>query len=251
MSRFTGQHIWLIGASAGIGESLALQLAQEGATLAISARSEDKLDELKARMHGDGHVALGVDVTDLASIASAWGRLSKDWPRVDMVIFLAGIYEPMGIDNFDLDMIERTININLIGAYRLLDCILPGMRKQAGGKIVLTASVAGYRGLPKSFAYGESKAALIQLAETLHIELVNSGVGVQLISPGFVRTRLTDKNRFDMPMIITPERAAQYIADGLAGNAFEIHFPKRFTLMLKFMQLLPRRVYFALINQFL
>lgn len=238
-----GKHIWLIGASTGIGEALATKLSERGAKLALSARSKDKLGELNQRL-GGSHQVLPLDVTDTASVHDA----ANAQAQIDIMIFNAGVYTPMTVDDFDLQTCLSTIDVNLNGAFRLLDAMLPALREGRCKHLVMVSSVAAYRGMLHSMAYGASKAALTNLVETLRVELAPRGVKVQLVSPGFVKTPLTDKNHFNMPLMITPQRAADHIARGIESNDYEIHFPKGFTLLLKLLRILPSRVYFWLVK---
>ncbi len=238
-----GRRVWLVGASSGIGAALAGELAGRGARLALSARRADRL----AGLGVDGALLLPCDATDPASLAAARAELLAAWGGIDLAIYLAGDYVPMTADDFDLATAERVIEVNFGGALRLADCVLPELA--AGGGIAFVASVAGYRGLPRALCYGPGKAALIHFAECLHLDLAPRGIGVWVINPGFVSTRLTARNDFAMPALLTPEQAALAAVDGLAGGDFEIHFPKRFTRVLKLLALLPYRVYFPLIRR--
>ncbi len=238
------KRVWLVGASAGIGAALAKSLAQRGARLALSARNAKKLQALGIA----DALLLPCDVTDTASLAAAHAGLIAAWGGADMVIYLAGDYMPMGADNFDLKVAEQVVAVNFNGAMKLASLVLPDLKP--GGGLALVASVAGYRGLPKALCYGPGKAALIHFAECLHLDLAPKGVGVWVINPGFVATRLTAKNDFEMPALITPEQAAQAIIAGFAAGRFEIHFPKRFTRVMKLVAHLPYRWSFPLIRRF-
>lgn len=239
-----GRRIWLVGASAGIGAALAVELARRGARLALSARNADKLRELAIA----DALLLPCDATDTESLAAARKALLTAWGGVDLVIYLAGDYVPMRADNFDLATAEKVVAVNFNAAMRLTATILSELRP--GGGIVFVASVAGYRGLPKALCYGPGKAALIHFAECLHLDLAPRGVGVWVVNPGFVATRLTAQNDFTMPALLSPEQAALAMLDGLQGGRFEIHFPKRFTRLMKFFSLLPYSWYFPLIRRF-
>lgn len=251
MKDFKNKKIWIIGASSGIGEELALQLSKLGAILTISARSNSNLEKLHKKLHGGkNHLQIALDVCDLKSMADAYKIIKQKHGGVDCVIYNAGIYEPMNVANFDLLQAQKIVNINFEGALRTLSLLLEDYISQKSGHLVFVASVAGYRGLANSLAYGASKAALINLAESLKIDLSPYNVKVQLVNPGFVKTRLTDKNKFKMPFIITAHKAAQEIINGMKSNKFEIHFPKRFTFILKFLTILPYKIYFRLIKNF-
>ncbi|HEY9094813.1 MAG TPA: SDR family NAD(P)-dependent oxidoreductase [Hydrogenophaga sp.] len=240
---WSGKRVWLVGASVGIGAALAHALAAQGARLALSSRKRSSLEALNI----EGALLLPCDSTRPDSIASARDALVAAMGGVDLVVYMAGGYEPMQADTLDVGVLERVVDVNFHGAVRLTAAVLPELK--AGGGLALVASVAGYQGLPKSLAYGPGKAALIHFAECLHMDLAGKGVGVWLINPGFVSTRLTAKNDFKMPALITPEQAAQDILAGLASGGFEIHFPKRFTRLLKCLSLLPYRLYFPLVRK--
>lgn len=244
ISNWQGRCVWLIGASTGIGAALATQLAQHGARLALSARSSGTLRKLDI----DGALLLPCDVTDAASLNSAYQAIVRSWGGVDLVVYLAGDYVPMQAHDFDLTRAAQVIDVNFNGAMRVAAAILPDL--QPGSGVAFVASVAGYRGLPRALCYGPGKAALIHFAECLHLDLASRGIGVWLINPGFVQTRLTARNDFSMPALLSPEQAASAIMDGFKTGNFEIHFPKRFTRVLKLLSLLPYRWYFPLIRRY-
>ncbi len=239
-----GKRVWLIGASAGIGAAVARDLEGRGARLALSARSGAQLNAL-----GIGNaLILACDAIDAASLRDARHTLLATWGGVDLVVYLAGNYVPMRTGAFDLKTAEEVVSVNFNGAMRLAAAVLPDLRP--GGGIAFVASVAGYRGLPKALAYGPGKAALIHFAECLYIDLAPQGIGVWVVNPGFVATRLTDRNDFSMPALITPEQAATDMVAGFAAGDFEIHFPKRFTRVMKLLAHLPYRWYFPLVRRF-
>ncbi len=251
MSSLQDQRVWLIGGSHGIGEALARKLIYAGADVVISGRSRDKLELLAENLGKRCHLAV-CDVTDLGSLQDGYLEAKAMCGGcIDMVIYNAGAYEPMSAAQFDLDTVQTMLDVNLYGAIRMLHTILPDFRTQDKASIVLVGSVAGYRGLPNSMGYGMSKAAIIHLAENLRQDLEDSSVQVRLINPGFVKTRLTDKNDFTMPMMITPEKAAEYIVEGLESSIYEIHFPRRFTWPLKLITALPARTFFWLCHKLL
>ena len=243
INNWAGQRVWLVGASVGIGAALAHALAAQGARLALSSRQRASLEALQIQ----GALLLPCDSTQAETLTAARDALVAAWGGVDLVVYLAGGYEPMQADTLDVAVLEQVVDVNFHGAVRLVAAVLPELK--AGGGIALVASVAGYQGLPKALAYGSGKAALIHFAECLYMDLTDKGIGVWLINPGFVATRLTAKNDFKMPALITPKQAAQDIVAGLASGAFEIHFPKRFTRLLKLLSLLPYRLYFPLVRR--
>lgn len=229
---FDGKRIWIIGASAGIGEALARALAAEGASLILSARDGAALDRLAAEFKA---MALPLDLADRDSLRRAVTRLEAD-PALDAVICTAALYHPGRVADLDPDQTEALVRVNLLGTLDVAR-LTPRLLRD-GGQLVLFGSVAGYIGLPKGQAYSATKAGVMNLAETLRVELAPK-VDVRLVSPGFVRSRLTDKNQFQMPAMLEPEDAARRILKGLQSRRFEIHFPKRFTLVLKLLRLLP------------
>jgi short-subunit dehydrogenase len=239
-----GKRVWLVGASTGIGAAFAQELARRGARLALSARDRDKLRSLDI----DDALILPCDATDTASLHAARLALLAAWDGVDLVVYLAGDYVPMRATDFDLARAEKVVAVNFNGAMRLAATVLADLRP--GGGIAFVASVAGYRGLPKALAYGPGKAALIHFAECLYLDLAPQGIGVWLVNPGFVATRLTDQNDFAMPALMTPEQAATELVAGFAAGRFEIHFPKRFTRVMKLLAHLPYRWYFPLVRRF-
>ncbi|MCX7177792.1 MAG: SDR family NAD(P)-dependent oxidoreductase [Proteobacteria bacterium] len=243
-----GKRVWLVGASSGIGAALAQALLQRGAQVAVSARRAEALQALAA-----GHRAarvLAFDFTDRAAFARAQDELCADWGGIDLVVFSAGAYAPMRAWELDCDRIDQLIDINLRAPMAAAAHLIPLLMKQGGGALAFIASVAGYRGLPKAAAYGPTKAALINFAETLYLDLAPRGISVYLINPGFVATPMTAANDFDMPALISSQQAAEEIILGFARGSFEIHFPRRFTRWLKLLRLLPYSLYFALVRRF-
>ncbi len=249
MTDWRGQRVWLVGASTGIGRATAALLHAQGAQVVVSARSADALHAFVAAH--PGAQALPLDVTDASAVKAAAQTLA-DQGVLDCVVYCAGHYHAMDASRLDLPDLLRHNAINYLGALYLLDAVVPQLLAQPlcahngqRSHLSLMGSVAGYRGLPHSLAYGPTKAALIHLAETLYPDLKARGVGVSLINPGFVDTPLTRQNRFKMPALISPEQAAQEILQGWGRGAFEIHFPKRFTFWMKVLALLPYPAFFA------
>jgi short-subunit dehydrogenase len=190
-----------------------------------------------------------MDAADAASVEAAAQTVLKAGP-LDLVLYCAGYYKELRATEFDLGQMLRHNQVNYVGALYLLSALLPHFLARKAGHISLVSSVAGYRGLPQSLGYGPTKAALINLAETLYVDLKDSNISVSLICPGFVETPLTAQNKFAMPGLIKPEKAAEEILRGWAKGEFEIHFPKRFTYFMKALALLPPRLYFPVIRKF-
>jgi short-subunit dehydrogenase len=241
-----GQRVWLVGASTGIGRALSKQLHALGATVILSARKADALQNF-VEQHPRS-IALPLDVTDRAAVQKAADAVLGGGP-LDLVFYCVGHYHAMRATAIDLDDLLRHHEINTVGALHVLAAITPSMVARGQGHISLVSSVAGFRGLPQSLAYGPTKAALINLAETLYLDLRPLGLGVSVINPGFVETPLTAQNEFHMPALISPEQAAQDIVKGWTRGEFEIHFPKRFTCLMKLLSLLPYRLYFAVVRR--
>ncbi len=240
-------NVWIAGASSGIGAALAKRYASDGHTVFISARSVDKLNAVATEAEAlTGEIkVVAVDVTDNASVLAAVAEIQSAG-RIDVAVLNAGYYEPIELDALTLEHFQNTYDVNLHGVIRCLLAVLPNMRAESHGQIAIVSSVSGYSGLPRAAAYGSSKAALINLAESLQPECQAAGVDVRLINPGFVKSPLTDKNSFEMPFIIEADEAADRIANGLESKRFEVHFPKRFTLWLKLLKLLPYGLYLRL-----
>ncbi|HSA80843.1 MAG TPA: SDR family NAD(P)-dependent oxidoreductase [Geminicoccaceae bacterium] len=241
--------IWITGASSGIGRALGLRLAGDGHHVAASARGADALAALgnETRAFKGAIHPYPLDVTDREATAAAIAAIERDLGPIDIAVLAAGTHKPVSAEAFEADGLARLVAINLIGVGNCLEPLLQRMIARRRGRIALVSSVAGYRGLPTSAYYGATKAALINLAESLKFDLDRHGVTMQLIDPGFVRTPLTDKNEFAMPFLIEPEAAAERIARGLESSRFEITFPRRFTYLLKLLRCLPYRLYFPLV----
>lgn len=244
---WSDQVVWLVGASTGIGRAVAQALHAKGARVIVSARSAQGLAAF-TQAH-PGSLALPLDVSDRDALKHAAEVIVTRFGRLDLVLFCAGHYRPMRATELNLDEALKHQQVNVSGAWHLLDAVLPILLKQGHGHLSLVASVAGYRGLPNSLAYGPTKAALQNLADTLYIDLHDHGLGVSIVNPGFVATPLTAQNQFNMPALLTPEQAAQAILSGWEKGRFEIHFPRRFTWWLKLMRMLPHSLYFALVKR--
>jgi NAD(P)-dependent dehydrogenase (short-subunit alcohol dehydrogenase family) len=235
-----------VGASTGIGEALARRLHALGAVVIVSARKAEALQAFADRHPGS--IALPLDVTDADAVQAAARTLLAEGP-IDLVCYCAGHYRAMRATAMDLPDLLRHHEVNTVGALHVLEAVTPALLARGQGHISLVSSVAGFRGLPQSLAYGPTKAALINLAETLYLDLQPHGLGVSVINPGFVETPLTAQNTFRMPALISPDQAAQAIVQGWAQGAFDIHFPKRFTRLLKLLRLLPYRLYFPAVRR--
>jgi NAD(P)-dependent dehydrogenase (short-subunit alcohol dehydrogenase family) len=253
VSDWRGQRVWVIGASSGIGLATAEALIQRGAQVQLSARNASALEDITARHAGHPGTAPArswpLDVTDAQAVARTASAILAQGP-LDMVLYCAGHYREMRATDLDLADLQQHLDINYNGVLRVLDAVLPAMTARGQGHVSLISSVAGFRGLPKSLAYGPTKAALTNLAETLYLDLQPLGLGVSVVHPGFVKTPLTAQNDFTMPALITPEQAAQAMLDGWRDGAFDIHYPKRFTRWMKLLRLLPYRLYFPAVRRF-
>lgn len=257
LRQWSGLRVWVVGGSTGIGRATALALAARGAQVMVSARGAAALDTLAAehrqaardRSEQRPLQAWPLDVTDLSAVRTTAREILAQGP-LDLVLYCAGHYRAMRATEFDMAELQRHLDINYRGALHVLDAVLPAMRERGSGHISLVSSVAGYRGLPQSLAYGPTKAALTNLAENLYIDLQPLGLGLSVVHPGFVQTPLTAQNAFDMPALITPEQAAQAMIDGWAQGAFDIHYPKRFTRWMKLLRVLPHRLYFPVVRRF-
>lgn len=230
---FKDKRIWIMGASSGIGQALARELAARGARLVLSARSVEPLDALKAEL-GQGEV-VPCDVADPESLDDARGEILSHGP-LDAMIITAALYDPGRVEQIEREAARKLVKVNLLGTLWFAQAA-PGLLRE-GGQLVIFGSVAGIFGLPKGQLYSASKAGVINLVESLRVEYAPK-IDVRLISPGFVKTRLTEKNDFAMPFMIEADEAARRIADGLAKDRFETHFPRRLTWQLKLLKRLP------------
>lgn len=241
---------WIIGASAGIGESLCRLLATQNNPLIISARNEERLLEIAGEIKANsaaGCDVLPLDVSSQESLESAFAFLEQGSYSVRQIIYCPAIYSPNELGHTDVKIIQEVVRVNLVGAMVFTEYCLRYLQGRGPCQIAYCASVAGYCGLPSSQPYSASKAGLINYVESLRLD-APSELDIRLINSGFVRTRLTAKNSFKMPAIIEPEDAAKQIIQGLKGKSFEIHFPKRFTFFLKTLRLLPYSLYFRVIR---
>ena len=238
MRDFKSKRYWLVGASEGLGRALAVKLSQAGAEVILSARSTERLDALAAELPGPAQV-VAMDIADRDSVAAAWGQLG----RIDGMVFLAGVYWPQSAKAWNGPEVEAMFDINLTGAARVLAHVVPDFVARDAGHIVLTGSLSGFRGLPGAIGYAASKAGLYSLAESLDGDLKDTSVDVQLVNPGFIRTRLTDKNDFTMPFIMDPEPAAQIFFDHMQRGGFARHFPTLFSLVFRLSAFMPHALY--------
>ena len=240
-----GQRVWMIGASSGIGEATAKLLMARGAQVALTSRNREALTAL-----ADGSALVApADVTDRASLQGAFDTIRARFGDIDVAIINAGTHQPVRAWELDAVAAENLVQVNLVGAMNVSALLAPYFTQRGSGRLALTASVAGYGGLPSGLVYGATKAALINFAETLYLDLAPRGVAIHLINPGFVKTPLTDLNDFKMPALIEADEAAREILFGIERGAFEIHFPKRFTRVMKLLNLLPYRAYFPLVHR--
>jgi len=240
------QTAWITGASSGIGREIALQLADRGVTVAASARSAEKLACLGPRIH-----PYPLDVTDAEATQRVAARIEHELGPIDLAVLGAGTYRPVAVDNFDIRLFDQAMRTNYLGVVHGLAALVPAMLVRGQGHVSWIASVAGYRGLPMAAAYGPTKSALINLAESLKPELELRGLTVSVINPGFVATPLTEQNDFPMPFLMQPSEAARRTLNGLARRRFEISYPLPFVLMLKLARLMPSGLYFRLVRHFI
>ncbi len=234
-----GSRVWVTGASSGIGAALSTELLSRGARVAVSARRAERLEELS----GGRMLVLPLDITDDAAVRRTVDEVDDAFGGIDIAVLNAGAWTQTKVGNWDADAFRKQVEVNLLGTNSCLAALLPRMLERGAGKLVIVTSVAGYRGVPGSEAYGATKAALLNLAESLRADLAPAGVVVQWVSPGFVRTELTEANSFPMPFLIDADVAARSIADGLQSDRPEIVFPLRMAVSMKLLQLMPHRLW--------
>jgi NAD(P)-dependent dehydrogenase (short-subunit alcohol dehydrogenase family) len=240
--KLTGKVAWVVGGSSGIGAAVARELVRRGATVAISARRDEQLREVSG-----GHMlVVPLDVTDAAAVAAAAARVHEELGPVDLAVLSAGYWKQMDPADWDTGVFDQHVRVNLTGMSNAIAAVLPAMLRRRSGTIAGIASVAGYRGLAGAEAYGATKAAQINLLESLRVHLARTGVQVTTVCPGFVRTDLTAGNPFPMPFITEAGQAARSICDGLEHDRTEIVFPAPMALLMKTARLVPARAWTAL-----
>lgn len=237
---------WVTGASSGIGAEICKQLAAEGVIVAASARNAEALNVLGSNIH-----AFPLDVSNEKAVADTFVAIEAAHGPIDLIIAGAGTYTPASAADFRTEMFRRMYEVNYLGVINVLAATLPTFRARRAGHVSWIASVSGYRGLPKAAAYGPTKAALINLAESLKPELDRDGVKVSVINPGFVRTPMTSVNDFEMPFLMEPADAARATIAGLTKNKFEVAYPTPFVAIMKLGRLLPYRIFFWISRKYL
>ena len=241
MNVWAGKRYWLVGASEGLGRELALVMSRAGAEVIVSARSEDRLQSLVAEMHGKGRYVT-VDVTDRAAVETAAEQVGE----IDGVVYLAGVYWPMKSSEWDNEKADLMGEINFLGASRVVGSVIGKMIARGSGHIVLTGSLSGFRGLPGAIGYASSKAGMMALAESMQADLRTSPINVQLVNPGFIKTRLTEKNDFNMPFIMSAEDAAKEVFEHMNTDTFKKSFPLLFSWVFRGSQFLPDWLYYRI-----
>ena len=240
--------IWITGASSWIGKALTIKFAEKGWIVAASARRENLLEDLNK--FNPNIYSFPLDVTEIENCKLIANKIIEKFGGIDICVFGTGMHDPKSEKRFNLNKIREIMEVNYFGTMNSINSIYEYFSEKKNGQISIISSVAGYRGLPAAGAYCASKAALTSYAESLNFDMKMKNVRVSLISPGFIKTPMTDQNDFPMPMIKTPEFAANEIFKGLTEKkSFEIHFPKAFTYFLKFLQILPSSIYFKLVSK--
>ena len=239
--------IWITGASSGIGKALAEKFSLEGWRVAISARRKEILDKMASNKN---IASYPLDVTNQNQINEVSSKIINDFGSLDLCVFSSGTYDPKLEQEINIKQNKFVMETNFFGVLYCVKSVEKYFKDKKNGHISIVSSIAAYRGLPNSSGYGPSKAALTNLAESLYFDFKKYNVRISLVSPGFIKTPLTDKNEFPMPFIKSPEYAAEKMFNGLTkSNSFEIHFPKALTLLLKFLRILPYRIYLFLIDR--
>ena len=239
--------IWITGASSGIGKAVAEKFASEGWRVAVSARRKEILENMAKNQN---IFSFPLDITDQEQINNIFKNILNDFGSLDLCLFSSGTYEPKDEQKIDPEKIRNVINVNFLGVIDCVKAVEEYFKNKKSGHISIVSSIAGYRGLPNSSGYGPSKAALTNFCESIYFDFKKFGVRVSVISPGFIKTPLTEKNEFPMPFLKTVDYAADKVFNGLVKtNAFEIHFPKGLTLTLKFLRILPYKIYLFLVDK--
>lgn len=240
---WAGKRYWLVGASDGLGAAVAHQLSRAGVEVIVSARSESKLQALVEELPGKASYQT-VDVSDNDSVIAAAQAVGE----VDGVVYLAGVYWPFAAQDWDADQANAMADINFTGVMRVMGQVVPAMVARDAGHLVITSSLTGFRGLPGSIGYTASKAGTMSLAECMYADLRKTGVKVQVVNPGFIKTQLTAKNDFKMPFIMEPDQAARIFFEHMTGDRFKISFPFGFSLVFRLSQFLPDAIYYRIFS---
>ena len=240
--------IWITGGSTGIGKALAIKFASKGWNVAVSARRVELLNDLSNLYENIS--AFPLDVTDKLKCKEVFNEIKNKFENIDVCFFSTGTWNPKKEKDIDVEQMEDVFKVNFFGTVNSIKAVEEYFRNKKSGIITIVSSIAGYRGLPNSTGYGPSKSALNNLAESLYFDFKRYNVRICLVSPGFIKTPMTDKNDFKMPFLKTTEYAAEKIYDGFINKkVFEIHFPKSLTLILKIFSFLPSKIYFGLVGK--
>ncbi|MFC7705745.1 SDR family NAD(P)-dependent oxidoreductase [Plastorhodobacter daqingensis] len=244
MKDWQGKRYWLVGASEGLGRALADRMSRAGVEIIASARNEARLADLVAELPGRSSY-VPVDVSDRKSVEAAAAEVGP----VDGVVYLAGVYWPVSATDWDPVHVERMCDVNFTGCARVMGAVVPGMIERGSGHVVITGSLSGFRGLPGAIGYGASKAAVMSLAESMRVDLRETGVAVQVVNPGFIRTRLTDKNDFSMPFMMEAEDAAREVFEHMTTDHFGKSFPRGFSWLFRAGRFLPDWAFYRLMGK--
>ena len=244
----TNKVIWITGGSSGIGKSLAYKFANEGWQVALSARREELLNEI-SRSNNNIH-SFPLDVLNVEKCKEVFNKIVSKFENIDIAVFSTGIHDPNSERKLNLESIRKIMETNFFGTINSVNSVYNYFKDKKSGHISIVSSVAGYRGLPMAGAYCASKSALISYAESLYFEMIRFNVRVSVVNPGFIKTPMTDQNPFPMPMIVSAEFAAEEMFKGLTkSNSFEIHFPKKFTFIMKLLKIMPNWLYLKLVKK--
>ena len=238
---FTGKRYWLVGAADGLGEALAHRLSRAGAHVIVSSRTAEKLEKVSHALSGASSIQV-VDIADDTSVENA----AKEIGSVDGVVLLAGVYWPFAAQDWNAAQATEMANVNFTGYIRVLGQVIPDFVARDAGHIVITSSLTGFRGLPGSIGYTASKAGTMSLAECLYADLRKTNVHVQIVNPGFIKTRMTEKNAFNMPFIMTAEDAAQEMFEHMCTTHFKKSFPFGFSVFFRIAQFFPDWLYYRI-----
>ncbi len=244
MNTWSGKKYWLVGASEGLGRALADVMNRAGIEVILSARNAERLEALAAELPGRSR-CIPCDVGDLNSVVAA----AEAAGEIDGVIYLAGVYWPFPAQEWDAEKAEAMCDVNFTGAARVLGAVMPGMVARDRGHVMIVGSLSGFRGLPGSIGYGSAKAGLMHLAESMYADLRRTNIRVQLANPGFIRTRLTDKNNFSMPFLMEPEDAARHVFELMNSGQFKRNFPMVFSWLFRLSQFLPDWAYYRVFGR--
>ena len=240
----------IIGGTFGIGYELSKIYLKKSKNLIILGRNDEKLNEISKEFSNSqtNVITKKLDVTSIEQCKQILTSIIDELGSLDLIIYSSGFYKPNNTFDVDLDLYRKTIEVNFMGLINVMSVILPFLKQQQKGHIAMISSLAGFFGLPNSSGYGPSKAAMMNYSESIYNDCKKNNIHVSIINPGFIKTRLTEQNKFKMPFLMSAEEAAKIIYNGLEKKKYDITFPFMMSLIFKTLRILPKPVFLFLIK---